>query len=161
MPFNEDDYLRLEKDIIESGEIRDAIKCYQDEDGNFCILGGFNRWKIATENNIKTIPVQIFEGSTQEYKDLVIQDNLNRRHLTSKQKRELIGFLLKNDPEQSNKSIAKKTSSSKTTVQKARQKLQSCGHIDHVENVKGQDGKSYKKPTTPKKQDKPKKLILK
>ena len=136
-PINQDDYNRLKKDIEKNG-IRDPLKVYFKN--NEClILGGANRWQIAKEMNILQIPIKIYTLSPDKRKALAIQDNLARRHLTQKQKQNIIELLLKENPQASSRSIAKKIKVSPTTVSKIKQKtgVQS-GHVT------GEDGKTYK-----------------
>jgi hypothetical protein len=71
----------------------------------------------------------------------VISANIQRRHLTAEQKRELIAKLLKAKPEQSNRQIAKQTKASHVTVGAERKKLESTGQIDQLKKTKGADGK--------------------
>jgi hypothetical protein len=143
MPINPDDLERLRKDIQESGEVRDPIKAYEDREGELFILGGYNRWQIAKEFKI-TVPVDTYSGTAAEYRELIVKDNLNRRHFTAEQKRELIKYLLKEDPGQSSRAIAKQTGTHHSTVEEIRKN--SGGEISHLR--KGQDGKEYsvKKP---------------
>jgi hypothetical protein len=159
MPMDPADLARLKADIMASGEIRDPLKIYLDRrTGNEYILGGYNRWQIALELGITPVPVDYYEGIPPEptpaelkkikqgLKDLVINDNLNRRHLTAEQKRKLITHFLEQDPAQSNKSIAKKTGTTKETVKAQREQLETRGRISPPDKVKGTDGKQYKKP---------------
>ena len=142
MPIDPADRERLKEDISKDG-IRDAIKVYKN--GNkYLILGGYNRWRIAQELGIKTVPVEIYHLTEEERRDLVIKDNLNRRHLTREQKQRLIEYFLKKEPEQSDRVIAKKTSSDHKTVGTIRNKLQSTGEIPRLEKRIGLDGKSRK-----------------
>ena len=144
MPIDQGDYERLKKDIQKNG-VRDPLKIYQKGTRHF-IIGGLNRWKIAQELGISDpLPVDIYQGTGKQYRELAIIDNLNRRHLTAEQKRDLIKYFLKKDPEQSNKSIARKTGTTKETVKTQREKLTTGGEIRPVKMVKGQDGKLYKK----------------
>lgn len=143
MPINQDDYDRLKADIQENG-FRDPLKVYPKGTKHF-IIGGFNRWKIAQELKYsQPLSVDVYQGTAQEYRDLAVQDNLNRRHFTAEEKRGLIKYFLKKDPEQSNKSIAKKIGTTKETVKTQREKLTTGGEIRPLASVKGQDGKNYK-----------------
>lgn len=152
MPIDAADYERLKADIKTSGEIRDALKIYTDRrTGQDLILGGYNRWKIAGELGLDRVPVDEYEGTPAERRDLVVKDNLNRRHLTAEQKRDLIRYFLKQDPARSNKSIAHKTGTTKETVKTQRAKMETGGEIRPLGKVTGRDGKQYtrtpKKPT--------------
>jgi hypothetical protein len=146
MRISDQDRENLKKDIQESDEIRDPLKVYYDESGECLILAGFNRWRIAQELGFKYTPVQIYELKPRERMELVVNDNLNRRHMTTRQKQDLIVFLLRQDPAQSDKSIARKVGTTKETVKSQRKKLESGGEIRPVREVRGADGKVYRKP---------------
>jgi hypothetical protein len=161
MPIDPADKERLRADIQESGEIRDALKVYRDRrSGDLLILGGYNRWQIALELELSSVPVDEYEGTPAQRRDLVIKDNLNRRHLTAEQKRDLIRYFLKQDPAQSNKAIAHKTGTTKETVKAQRAKLETGGEIRPLGKVTGRDGKQYTKPakTPARKAEKPAKV---
>jgi ParB-like chromosome segregation protein Spo0J len=145
MPIDASDRERLMRDIQKTMEIRDPIKVYQGKDNKWMILGGYNRWQIAIELNMTTVPVDVYEGTEKEKLELVINDNLNRRHFTAEQKRDLIRYFLRTDPEKSNKSIAKKTGTTKETVKKQRDEMVSGGEIRPLETARGDDGKIYRK----------------
>ncbi len=148
MPMDASDRNRLKDDIEQSGIIRDPIKVYK-EGRKYLILGGFNRWTIAVELGFETVPIEIYRVSDEDRKELVIKDNLNRRHLTSEQKRNLIAYFLKEDPYRSNREIAKKTGIDHKTVEPVRRQLEAGGEIPHLKTVKGMDGKEYSKKETP------------
>jgi len=146
MPIDPADRERLRADIRESGEVRDALKVYRDRrSGDLLILGGYNRWQIALELELSSVPVDEYEGTPAARRELVVKDNLNRRHLTGEQKRDLIRYFLKQDPAQSNKAIAHKTGTTKETVKAQRAKLETGGEIRPLGKVTGRDGKQYTK----------------
>ncbi len=139
MPIDPADRERLKEDIAKDG-IRDAIKVYKN--GNkYYILGGYNRWRIAQELNISTVPVEVYHISPEERRDLVIKDNLNRRHLTRDQKQKLIEYFLRLEPEKSDRAIAKKTGSDHKTVGSVRRELESTGEIPQLNKRIGIDDK--------------------
>jgi len=145
MPIDLSDRANLKRDIEESGEIRDPIKVYADKKGNYLILCGYNRWQIAQELGWPTVPIEIINMSQSEREELVWKDNLNRRHLTTRQKQNLIDHFLKLDPELSNRAIAKRTTTDDKTVGQRRKQLESGAEIPHLKTVKGMDGKEYSK----------------
>jgi predicted ArsR family transcriptional regulator len=69
--------------------------------------------------------------------------------MTTRQKQDLIVFLLRQDPSQSDKSIARKVGTTKETVKSQRKKLETGGEIRPVRQVRGADGKVYRKPWKP------------
>jgi len=146
MPIDRADYNRLYADIKKSMTVRDPLKCYMDGEGELYILGGYNRWTIAKELGIKTVPVQIYTGTPAEYKELIINDNLNRRHLTRDQKTALVNYFLKKDFAQSDREIAKKAKVDHKTVKGKRDEMEGRGEIPHVD--KRTDTKGRQQPAT-------------
>jgi hypothetical protein len=79
--------------------------------------------------------------------DYVVSANIHRRHLSRKQKHELIAKLLKAKPEQSNRRIAKQVKADDKTVGKVRAKLEGRAEIPHVEtttDTKGRQQRAHK-----------------
>jgi len=144
LPISAEDRERLKRDIEKSGEIRDPIKIYYDNDGNPMILGGFNRWHIAQELGWDFVPCEVMPVAPKERRELAIMDNLARRHMTREQKQKIVEMFLKNDPVQSDRTIAKKTGADHKTVGTVRSKLESTGEIPQLVKRAGADGKIRK-----------------
>jgi hypothetical protein len=83
----------------------------------------------------------------------VISANKHRRHLTTKQKRELVAKLLQLNPAQSDRQVAEATGVSHPTVSAVRAEQESVGKIYQQREVKTKDGKvrarKVKAPKTP------------
>ena len=141
MPISKPDYDNLKADIKKSKEIRDPIKVYSSK-GEFLILGGLNRCKIAIGLGIKLVPIEIYRLTASKRKELVINDNLNRRHLTREQKQQLIDYFLKKGPDKSNRAIAEETGTDHKTVKARRNKLESTGEIPQLKKTTGKDGRA-------------------
>jgi hypothetical protein len=71
-----------------------------------------------------------------------ISANIQRRHLTAEQKRDLIAKVLKAKPEASNRTIAKQVKADDKTVGKVRKELEATAEIPQLTKTTGQDGKS-------------------
>jgi ParB-like chromosome segregation protein Spo0J len=145
MPMAPEDRERL-KDSIEREGVRDPIRAYREK-GNtkWQILSGFNRWEIASELGLETIPLEIVEAEDRQA--YAIEDNLARRHLTTDQKRKLVAYLLKQNPDLSDRQISKQSGTDHKTVSKIRKKAESTGEIPQLEERTGADGKQRRKPT--------------
>jgi hypothetical protein len=76
----------------------------------------------------------------------VISANAHRRHLTPDQKREVIAALLKANPSQSDRSIAKTVKVDNKTVGAKRTQMEATGEIPQLEKRTGKDGKARKPP---------------
>lgn len=146
MPISQDDRQRLHDDIKAAGMVRDPIKAYYDKKMNLLILGGKNRWEIARELSLKSVPVVICNLSPEERSDLVRKDNTSRRHFTREQLQGLLELELKANPHRSDRAIAKEHRVDHKTVAATRKKLEDKGHIPAAEKRQGKDGKAYKAP---------------
>ena len=80
-------------------------------------------------------------ASEMEKLELAISLNVARRHLTSKQKRELIAAFLKAYPKVNDRHLGDIVKVSKTTVADERRKLEATGQIDQLDKRLGRDGK--------------------
>lgn len=117
-----DEYSALMNDIRANG-VRVAITLYKGK-----ILDGRHRAQACNTLRIRP-PCVEFIGNDDEAKAFVLSINAHRRHLSMKQRRDLIAAELKRDPSQSDRSIAKKAKVSHPTVAKARREANGkCFH---------------------------------
>jgi ParB-like chromosome segregation protein Spo0J len=108
------------------------------------VIDGQQRKRIAQELGIKDIPtIYVSRLSSAERDDLRLAINVYRRHLTRAQMRELIAWMLRSDPEASDRCIAGRTGASHPTVARVRSKLEAGGTIYHLPERNGSDGKKY------------------
>lgn len=149
MPMAPQDFGRLRESIAKDG-IREPLDGYR-HNGRIWILSGVHRLQVAKELQIKMVPVRLWltRGEAElahpgehpdtlpildpgERESFAVDANLSRRHLTTKQKGELISYLLRKHPEASNLQIAKKAGVNDKTVA-ARRKEESRSEIPNVE----------------------------
>jgi ParB-like chromosome segregation protein Spo0J len=101
-PLDEAEYAALRDDIAEHGVIYPLVV---DEDGN--VLDGHHRQAICQELGI-TPPVEVRRGLTDEQKhELALSLNLQRRHLSLFQRRDLIRQELERNPNRSDRAIGR------------------------------------------------------
>jgi len=148
MPISPEDRASLKKDIQDTKVVRDALKVYHSKNRkHLLILCGLNRWEIVKELNEELnlnieIPYDVYDGLTaKERRELVVNDNLNRRHLTREQKRNIIEYFLKDNPSQSNRAIAEKSGTTDKTVGKIRNEMETTAEIPQLDETTGKDGK--------------------
>jgi hypothetical protein len=112
-----DEFDRLVDDIRDNGQ-REPIVLFEGK-----ILDGRNRYRACLEAGAipETRPFDPdMEGSAEAY---VLSVNAHRRHLTLEQKRGLIIELLKANPSQSDRAIARQVGVDNKTVGSLRRKL--------------------------------------
>jgi hypothetical protein len=135
----------LAADIKKNG-LFDLPKVWrEDDDSPWQLLDGRNRldaMEIACGPGTANIAnTRTVDSSVDPY-DYVISANIKRRHLTAKQKRELIAKLLKAQPEKSNRQIAEAVKVHHGTVGAVRDEMEGRGEISHVAthtDTKGRD----------------------
>ncbi|EMS84043.1 transposase [Leptospira noguchii str. Cascata] len=148
MPISDEDYNRLYDSIAKTG-LKDPIRGYFDDDRIFNVLSGANRLDIVSKLNHEIIDIDIYEGGSREQRiNFALSENLDRRHFTSDQKRRLVEFKLKLNPDQSDRSIAKKIGVDNKTVAAVRKKLESTEEIPQLKKRLGRDGKTRFKNAT-------------
>ncbi len=133
--LSDDDYAALKADIAARGIM---VPIEVDEDGN--VLDGHHRLRIAEELGVpcpRTVRAGLSERAKRTH---ARQLNIARRHLGSKEKRDLIEAELRDDSERSNRQIGAELGVSKTTVDSVRQELEDGGQIDHHDERTGKDG---------------------
>ncbi len=96
------------------------------------VLDGWHRYMACLGLNIEPL-VKVYEGSNPAA--YVCSANLQRRHhkLTTEQKRDLIARVLKENPELSDRQVAKITKTSHPTVAAERRELEGRGKISTSE----------------------------
>jgi hypothetical protein len=109
----------LKASITKSG-ILEPIRLYQG-----MILDGRNRYAAAKACGHQFTPRDFKEwtGTVEEAEAWVLETNLHRRHLTAKQKQEMVRARIKKCPNMSNRQIAKLVGVSHTMVADERERL--------------------------------------
>lgn len=132
-----DEYKALKADIALRGV---QVPIEYDEKGQ--ILDGHHRLRICSELGIKHWPRIVRSGFTEpEKRQHVRRLNLDRRHLNTAQRRELIEQELLESPEKSDRSVAVALGVSHKTVGTVRGRIEASGTALLVERRVGRDGK--------------------
>lgn len=131
MEISKEDRERLKESIRLNG-IRDPLKGY-DLKGKFQLLSGWTRLEIGKELGIEKVSIVTISGnSSKEYSEFAISENFDRRQLSNEQKRKLIEYKLRINPEKSDRQIGRETNSDNKTVSKKRKEMESQGEIEKV-----------------------------
>jgi ParB-like chromosome segregation protein Spo0J len=128
----------LAADIKKNGLIAGIVR---DKDG--VILDGRNRLEACRMAGVEPRFVQYNDNDPVGF---IVAANIHRRHLTSKQKSELVKKLLKLNPEKSDRQIAATAKADHKTVAKERRKAVARGEIPHV--PERTDAKGRQQPAT-------------
>src|SRR5262249_9421426 len=111
------------------------------------ILDGRNRYRACLTAGIEpSFACKAYSDQITDPVAYVISANVLRRHLNAEQKRELIGKLLKAQPEKSNRQIAKIARADDKTVGTVRAGLEATAEIPQLKKTVGADGKARKQP---------------
>jgi hypothetical protein len=134
--ISEDELSALAEDIRKNG-MHEKITLF---DGK--ILDGRNRYLALKQAGIKPTWENFrYLPKGVDPWDFVVSENIQRRHLTAEQKREVIASLLKADPTKSNRAIAATAKVDHQTVAAVRGGLETGGEIPHQKERVGKDGK--------------------
>jgi hypothetical protein len=119
-----------------------------DSEGN--IIDGYNRTEIVEElraegSAVEDPPTVVRDDLTteQEKLDAAWSLNMQRRHLGSEVKRDLIDRKLKETPRYSDRWLAELLGVDHKTVKSRRLSLEAGGEIPQVDRALGKDGKEY------------------
>jgi hypothetical protein len=139
--LTEPELLGLGDDIRRNGQ-QVEIALFVDENGVEKLLDGRNRLDamegigipVIKDGELNRDAVRAFTvpGNADPYK-YVLSVNILRRHLTNEQKNELAAELIKRNPNQSNRTIAKLVKRDDKTVGTIRKKMEARAEIPHVE----------------------------
>ena len=121
MPMSSDDYNRLRADIKENG-LLDAVVVYE-RGGLYYLLGGLNRLKVSKELGLKNMPVVEYDIVERDRELFCINNNLSRRHFSSKEKQRLIKLMLERFPDYSSRKIGRMLGVSNKSVSNYKNKL--------------------------------------
>ncbi len=136
-PMTGDEFDGLVRDI-DAHALREAITIMPAPDGR--ILDGRHRHRACLKLGIEPKTVDWDGVGTPEA--FVASKNAHRRHLTGEQKREVIEKLLKLNPNQSNRQVAKLAGVSHHTAAAVRNEGEATGQIAQLDKTVGADGKS-------------------
>jgi len=136
-PLTDEEYEALKADIAERGV---QVPVEYDEEGN--ILDGYHRVRACLELGITDWPKIVRRGLTDDQKRAHARKlNLNRRHLTQEQKRQLIRDQLKETPYFSDSVIASMVGVTDKTVRREREEAEATSEIPRLDRLVGADGK--------------------
>jgi hypothetical protein len=144
----------LGHDIKVNNGLKARVIIHIDADGRRSLLDGRNRLDGMEYVGLPvlkngTLDPDIFQEISGDPVAYVLSANLHRRHLSTKDKRELAGNLLKRMPEKSDRQIAELVCISHNTVKSVRDELIRCGQIDHIPNRLDKTGRRCQPATKP------------
>jgi hypothetical protein len=143
----------LAADIKKADGLTSPIVFWNDEQNNEWLLDGRNRIEAAERAGYEIKgheKYDLFDRAGDDPYAYVISANIQRRHLTSEKKRDLIANVLAADPDKSDRAVAKIAKVSKNTVASVRSEAEARGQIDHVDTRTDSKGRKQpaRKPAT-------------
>lgn len=120
-----EEYDLLEQDILSNGV---QVPIVVSQGGR--IIDGHHRDEIARKHDLHC-PRQTVDGTESELRSMAFRLNINRRHFTREQKRELIAESLKADPQLSDNEHKNRTGTSWATVNAVRSELEESSQIEN------------------------------
>lgn len=133
--LSDDEYQSLEDSIREHGV---QVPIVIDE--NRSIIDGHHRAEIAERLGIECPRKFALDLTDEQKRTLALSLNLDRRHLSREQKRQLIASSVKADPHLSNRQHAERTGVDHKTVGSVRNHLEATGEIPQSEVRVSADG---------------------
>jgi ParB-like chromosome segregation protein Spo0J len=148
-PLAADELGELREDIRARGMLQDIVVHETDDLGVWEVLDGANRVRICKELGLEEPPKfrPVRNLTLEEKRQLALDLNLHRRHLTREQKRELVARLLVAESEKSDRAIATTVGVDHKTVAVVRAEKEAGGEIPHQKKRTGRDGKKQEKRT--------------
>jgi ParB-like chromosome segregation protein Spo0J len=136
-------------DSISKDKLQVPIAIIETENG-MQLLDGIQRMDASELSGVTVFTPDMFKimPPDTDPRAAIIAFNINRRHLSPKDKDRLTELLLNSDPQQSDRAIAKKVGRSDKTVTKKRKAMVARSEIPHVEERKDTKGRAQpaKKP---------------
>lgn len=137
--LTDEEYSELRGSIIRSGVL---VPIVFDEYEN--IIDGHHRKKVCDELGISNFPKQIIPKLSENEKMLMARQlNEARRQLTVEEKEREARRRLKENPELSDRQIAKQIGASNVYVSSVRKAMEQSGEVLAVNTTMGVDGKKY------------------
>ena len=135
----------LGRAICEEGRVHTPIVV----DENDCILDGFARHAVVVKHGIKHVQYHVTVCDTEaDKRRLIVKLNVQYRRLSAKQRREVVGGLLAEDPGRANRLVGTLAGVDKNTVRSVRAELEAAGTIPPAAERRGLNG--VMKPAKPK-----------
>lgn len=134
--LSDDEYTALEKSIREHGV---QVPIVVDE--SRAVIDGHHRKEIAERIGIECPRRFAMDLTDEQKRTLALSLNLDRRHLSREQKRELVEKSLQADPHLSDRQHAERTGVSPTTVGGRRAAMEASGGLSSLDSRTSADGR--------------------
>jgi hypothetical protein len=131
--MSKEEFKNLKEDIQAHG-LLEPIWTHKNQ-----IIDGRHRYRACEELGIEP-KFREWDGKGN-LKKFVISQNLHRRHLSAKEKREAVKSLLKANPKQSNRKVGAQAGVDDKTVAKVREDMEATAEIPQLDKTEGKDGR--------------------
>ena len=127
-PLTSEEYAALEQSIAKHGVLTPVVV-----DENDTIIDGHHRQQIASKLGVFCPRRTIRDVTEQQKIAMSMTLNIDRRHLTREQRRELLAMSLKVEPEASDREHGRRTATDHKTAAKVRSEMEGRGEIPHAD----------------------------
>jgi ParB-like chromosome segregation protein Spo0J len=113
-----------------------------DDHGN--IIDGHRCYRTYQRHNVKEVFVVVLMGLTDEEKQQAVALNSNRRSLSMDHKKTIMWQFLRENAKLSARYLGRILGVDHKTAQAVKNEMVAGGEIPHLDEIEGQDGKTYK-----------------
>ncbi len=142
-PLSPEEYAELETSIRSHGVM---VPILRDPSG--VVIDGHHRLRIAESLGVDCPAEYLTDRPAAEMRTLAFELNLNRRHLTREQRRNLVIESVKADPQLSSREHGRRAGVDHKTAESVRQSLAATGEIPQSQTRVGADGRETRPPVT-------------
>lgn len=121
------DMAALSDSLAEHGQ-QDPIDVTPD----LVILDGRTRWRLLRRQGHLTILARVVDVPESQRRAYIVERALSRRHLSVEQRKALAAVVLRDQPERSDRSVARETGVSHPTVAAIREGLEESGDVEEL-----------------------------
>jgi len=143
-PLSPEEYAELESSIRSHGVMVPILR-----NGDGVVIDGHHRLRIAESLGVACPAEYLVGRSESDLRTLAFELNLNRRHLTREQRRDLVVESIKADPQLSSREHGRRTGVDHKTAESVRASLSATGEIPQLDTRTGADGRTRVVPPAP------------
>jgi hypothetical protein len=153
--LSRNEFVALELQLIRWGQIYPVVRAIVGEHRTMIVVDGGNREALLEKLELPVSYIDVDVRDMEEARALGLALNLARRHLDSRQVRDVIAAEILHDPRRSDRAIAELVGSTHPTVAKVRRYLEKLGRVESLSIRIRTDGREHVvAPAAPRREEK-------